>query len=130
MFEFFKSPKAVNKAVDGLYDGIDAAIYTQEEKMADIKEMYKLYEPFKHIQRVIVLAVVPPYMLCWLITFLTSFFADVEVQKALLGGRIGDVVLAIVSFYFLGGAAEGTLRGVKALRTKISAKLEKKDDKA
>jgi hypothetical protein len=65
------------------------------------------------------MAVVPPYVLAWFVTFMVSFSeASTVTQEALLEGRMGDLVLAIVGFYFLGGAAEGSMRAVNWFKGK------------
>jgi hypothetical protein len=117
--KLFGSTKVISKGVDGIYNGVDKLVYTDEEKADNFRLMMKIYEPFKLAQRFMMMIVCPPYVLAWFITFIVSFFANVEAQKAMLEGRMGDLVLAIASFYFLGGAAEGTMRGVNWLKGKI-----------
>jgi hypothetical protein len=43
----FSSPSVIKKAADGIYNGVDAAIYTDQEKAAGFMGMLKGYEPFK-----------------------------------------------------------------------------------
>lgn len=117
--KLFGSTKVISKGVDGIYNGVDKLVYTDEEKADNFRLMMKIYEPFKLAQRFMMMIVCPPYVLAWFITFIVSFFTNVEAQKAMLEGRMGDLVLAIASFYFLGGAAEGTMRGVNWLKGKI-----------
>lgn len=96
-------------------DGIDKIVYTDEEKVDNKLLLLRAYEPFKLAQRFLMLIVGIPYMLCWLITFLLSFFTsiDMESQIALLDGRIGDVFLIIAGFYFGGGLVEGGIKAIK-----------------
>lgn len=107
----FGNSNVVTKAADGIYDGLDAAIYTDEEKVENRKAFLKLYEPFKIAQRLLALIFGVPYALGWFITFICSFFVDdVTYQLELLSGPMGEVVLAIVAFYFLGGVVNGIPR--------------------
>lgn len=124
----------VKKAADGLYNGLDAAFYTDEEKQDNFKSIIKLYEPFKLIQRVIARYVTVAFLSVWAICtlmFSASIFADPcmvsEVCKAMqlkdtaielaeLNIRmLGTPFLAINSLYFGGGFLEG---GIKAYKDK------------
>ena len=91
------------KVISGVVDGIDKVFYTDEEKAENFRLMLKLYEPFKIAQRFLALTFGVPYSLAWFITFGASFVVDVSAQLTLLSGTMGQIVLAIVAFYFLGG---------------------------
>lgn len=101
----FGTENVVNKVVDGIYDGLDASIYTAEEVVSDRKQLLKLYEPFKLAQRLIALTFCIPYMLAWSVTFFASFFIDVKGQVDMLLSPVGPatIVAVIVGFYFYGG---------------------------
>ena len=105
----FGSTKIINAGIDGL----DAIIFTDEEKSRAKQEFLKLYEPFKLAQRYLAVIFSVPYVLAWIITFFASFFIDTAKQFELLNGDIGSIVFAIVSFYFLGGVASGILKSRK-----------------
>jgi len=93
---------------DRVLDGIDAIVYTEEEKVENRKTFLKLYEPFKIAQRLLALIFGVPYALAWFITFIYSFYTeDVARQLELLSGTMGEIVLAIIAFYFLGGVVNG-----------------------
>lgn len=130
--KLFGSENVVNKAVDGIYNGTDAVFYTDEEKAAnfnrvlDLKtKMLRAYEPFKIAQRFIALFTGIPFVtihvivvLAWIVSIFTIGSSDAykfvfdqlklvaEWNNATLGEPFGYIVI----FYFLGGAAEGTLR--------------------
>ena len=116
----FGSDKAIEAGTNGIINGVDKMFYTTEEKADNFARMMTLYEPFKLGQRVIATILVPPWALAWMITFIVSFFHDTARQEALLGGRMGDAVTVVVAFYFMGGMAEGTVRAVHSLKTRIS----------
>jgi hypothetical protein len=97
----------------------DKLFHTAEEKADHYLNVMKMYEAFKLAQRLIAMTVLPPYVLAWFVTFLVSFSSvKIEAQQAMLEGRMGDLVLAIVGFYFLGGAAEGSMRAINWFKAK------------
>jgi hypothetical protein len=96
-----------DKVIDAGISGIDSIFYTDEEKAENKKAFLKLYEPFKVAQRYLALVFSIPYVMMVLITFIASFFREVETQIDLLTGDIGTVVGIIVGFYFLGGSLSG-----------------------
>ena len=102
----FSSESVVDKTVNGIYDGIDKVVYTAEEKADNRQQLLKLYEPFKIAQRFLALIFGIPYVLAWFVTFIMSFYIDVNAQLALLDGKIGLIVVSIVTFYFGGGMLE------------------------
>ena len=109
--KLFGSNKVIEKMGEGIYNGIDKAIYTPEEQIENRLKSLAAYEPFKIAQRLLALVFTIPYALAWIITFIASFFIDVADQQAvLLNGNMGQIVLAIVGFYFLGGVVNGIKR--------------------
>ena len=98
------------KVIDSGMKAIDMIIYTEEEKakMEVVKskvkiDLLKAYEPFKIAQRLLALIFGIPYAMAWVATFIASFFMEVGAQLEILGGTMGEIVLAIIAFYFLGG---------------------------
>jgi len=53
--KLFGSDKAISKAVDGVYDGMDKLILTPEERLDNFNKQLSLYEPFKVAQRYLAL---------------------------------------------------------------------------
>jgi len=108
----------------GLYDGIDKAVFTDEEK-ADMKiktaqhflNLLKAYEPFKLARRFLALTVTIPYVFVWLISAGMFVWGGstgdnniVEVSKELAKWNnevLGMPVALILGFYFSGGMVEG-----------------------
>ena len=108
-----------DKIIDAAVNAGDKMFYTSEEKADDYLRVMQMYTAFKVAQRLIAMAVIPPYVLAWFVTFLVSFSdRAIAEQQALLEGRMGDLVLAIVGFYFLGGAAEGSMRAINWFKKK------------
>ncbi len=103
---------------------IDNAFHTDQEKaeeglarMSLKVALLKAYEPFRVAQRFLAIIFSVPYVSAWLTAFTMSCFGlDVSAQERLLDGTIKDVVWTIVAFYFFGGAAEGTVRGISAYK--------------
>jgi hypothetical protein len=93
--------------VEGGMKGIDKAIFTDEEKKDIHLKMLTLYEPFKIAQRVIA------FFFCGLFGFafvlylgLITFHFELEasnVLDAVSEFYLGQITLAVVSFYFGGG---------------------------
>ncbi len=102
-----------NKIIDAGIDGIDAMVFTDEEKSNAKMQFLKLYEPYKLAQRYLALIYSIPYAIGWLITFIASFFTDVALQIELLKGDAFYINIVILSFYFGGGAAEGIVKQIK-----------------
>ncbi|MGJ8685853.1 MAG: hypothetical protein ACSHWQ_00130 [Spongiibacteraceae bacterium] len=100
-----------DKVIEAGINGLDAVVFTAEEKASAKLALLKAYEPFKIAQRLLAITFGVPYALAWTITFISSFWFEVSKQLALLSGDMGNIVMAIVGFYFLGGAAESLLRG-------------------
>lgn len=96
-----------DKIIDAGINGIDAIFYTDQEKAENKKAFLKLYEPFKVAQRYLALIFSIPYVTAWLITFVASFWLNVDKQIELLTGDIGTIVGIIIGFYFLGGSLAG-----------------------
>lgn len=128
----FGSADTVNKISDGIYDGLDAAIYTDEEKAKhklDKTELairlLKVYEPFKLAQRLLALLFSIPFVLIGFLAcvcFMASLFihgastaheAIYSQLKTLIELDIqlfGQPCSIILGFYFLGGAGEGMIK--------------------
>ena len=108
--KIFGSDKAISKAIDGAYEGMDKLILTPEERLDNFNAQLKLYEPFKLAQRYLALVFCVPYAVGWMLTFFASFITDTTAQSELLSGTIGHIVLAIVAFYFCGGVVTSLKR--------------------
>ena len=105
------------KIIDAGINGIDAMVFTDEEKSSAKMAFLKLYEPYKLAQRWLMTFICMPYMALWFITG-CILVADVFVVKVLSTDRLTDFLLhkyvgsafvVVISFYFGGGAAEGII---------------------
>jgi|ETNvirenome_6_30_1030629.scaffolds.fasta_scaffold00622_6 hypothetical protein len=112
------SPNNATKVVDGIYNGLDKAFYTDEEKAEDkIKiETFKveakmkllpLYEPFKIAQRVIAITFTINFILAFWIGVGLLCFSNDQLLKSYLDlisvFSLGWIMSAIVAWYFTGG---------------------------
>ena len=113
MMGFFSRLFGSDKIIDAGVNGIDAMIFTDEEKSNAKMQFLKLYEPYKLAQRYLALIYSIPYALGWLVTLIASFFIDVALQIELLKGDAFYINIVILSFYFGGGAASGVVEKLK-----------------
>lgn len=126
----FGSENVIKKAADGIYNGVDAAVYTDQEKASGFLNLLKHYEPFKIAQRLLALVVVSPYVVVWVLCALmlvTVPFVDpllgknIEEAARTLGSlnndTLGTPVALILAFYFGGGALEGVVGRFKSKPT-------------
>lgn len=119
--KLFGSDEVIKKTTEGIFSGVDKAILTNEEKLDYNLAVMGMYEAFKVAQRLLALIFGIPYALAWFVTFVVSFFQDVTQQILLLKGTMGEIVLAIVAFYFLGGVANGYI----SIRDRVLGKKKK-----
>lgn len=111
------------KIVDGIYDGVDKMIYTDEEKKDNHAKFLALYEPFKVAQRYLSLVFSVPFALLHTLAFSlrmalwdnAALQASMKIIQGDINDSLGLIVLTIVGFYFTGGVVEG---GIKAFKSK------------
>jgi len=107
------SPRTAEKAVDGIYNGIDNMFYTDEEKaVAQQKRidtklgLLPLFEPFKIAQRVIAISFTANFIIAFWVGIAIYFFKP-ELLDGYLGiviaFKIGWIMMAIITWYFTGG---------------------------
>ena len=118
------STNAADKAVDGIYNGIDNMFYTEEEKAVARQKIFdtkikiaKALEPFKVAQRAIALSFTLNFILAfWAIGVMMYFDINVDKYIELVGVfNFGWIMMSIVAFYFTGGLTDV----VKASKKKI-----------
>lgn len=119
--KLFGSDTVVEKTVNGIYNGLDKMVYTDEEKKENHKTFLQLYEPFKVAQRYLAMTFSIPFAVLHIGAFSLrmAFWDSEELQSSMkliqgdLNDTLGMIVLTIVGFYFAGGVIEG---GVKAFK--------------
>lgn len=135
--KLFGSDTVIKKATEGIYNGVDSAFFTNQEKAGHFLNLLKAYEPFKLAQRLLMLVMTVPYVLVWItcamLIVASAFFGNdcvvypnVVTQCAnplsetaktlgeLNNETLGTPVALILAFYFGGGAVEGVVTKLKA----------------
>tara|TARA_R110001632_G_scaffold3822_1_gene16755 strand:+ start:320 stop:682 length:363 start_codon:yes stop_codon:yes gene_type:complete len=109
-----------DSVIDAGINGIDALVFTDEEKSTAKMKFLKLYEPYKIAQRWLMLFVCVPYVSLWSLTgviYLIDIFTPRELDTSrmmlFLNGDVGSSFIIIVAFYFGGGAVEGIFSRLK-----------------
>lgn len=136
MGRLFGSENVIKKATEGVYNGVDSAFFTNQEKAGHFLGLLKAYEPFKLAQRMLMLVMTVPYVLVWIVCavlIVASAFVgndcivypNVITQCAnplsetaktlgeLNNETLGTPVALILAFYFGGGAVEGVVARMK-----------------
>ncbi|WPH64033.1 hypothetical protein vBVpP1_31 [Vibrio phage vB_VpP_1] len=120
--KLFGNSDSVSKLTNGIYNGVDKAFFTDEEKKEAFIKMLKLYEPFKLAQRYMMLIVGIPFV------GVHTIVAGLRVHAAYQGEAFASIsenlgtalvpfndalsipFAVICAFYFGGGAFEGFIR--------------------
>lgn len=107
----FKSSDIVNAVIKSG----DALVFTDEERAEVHLKQLEAYTPFKLVQRWMVMAVVPAYMVMVLILFGCTLaeIGDLEAAGGVLTGYVGFAFVSIITFYTGCGAAEGIVNKFK-----------------
>ncbi len=109
---FFSNLLGTDGVVEGIKDGIDKAVLTDEERLDYQLKMLKGYEPFKIIQRYLALATAGMFsfvLLIQSILFLLGLkFVDLQNKAAEFGKlesveMVGWAFIAVMGLYFSGG---------------------------
>ena len=119
----FGTDEVISTATKGVYNGLDKAFYTSEERAGDFLALLKAYEPFKLIQRLLALMVGLPYVSVYLLSmalFTSSLFmTPCQEEKDCIAHRVeagskkmatmnnetlGTPFAIIMALYFGGGA--------------------------
>jgi len=124
--KLFGSDDVIEKAADGIYNGIDKLVYTDEEK-AEMRlksaksflALLKAYEPFKLAQRFLALTIAIPYVTIWVLSaIMLAIGGYLEVDTAITTAKdlarynnetLGQPLSIIIAFYFTGGMLEGAI---------------------
>lgn len=118
MFKILAKLFSPKKLGDSIISGVDKVILTNEEKIDYMKELLKLYEPYKLAQRILAIMFGGVFLLIHLISaiahiiyVLNEWDATKVIELYVYNNEnLGLIVLMITSFYFAGGVLEGTIR--------------------
>ena len=119
MFGLFQSKDTEKSIVDGLINGIDSVVLTDQERIqfnqrkidliikgAEIKtEQLKLFEPYKVTQRIIALLTFVPFIIILIIAFYLRVSGQTELATAVfkdINENLVTLVMMIASFYYAG----------------------------
>lgn len=117
MFKILAKIFNPGKLGESIISGVDKAILTNEEKIDYMKEMLKLYEPYKLAQRILAIMFSTAFLFVHVLTAITHFIytlreLDTTLIKQLYtynNDSLGMIVLMVMSFYFAGGVLEGSI---------------------
>jgi len=113
MFGNLFTSNTAEKAVDGIYNGIDKTFYTDEEKAIAVQKqidtklkLLPLFEPFKLAQRYIAISFTVNFLVAFwvgvgLFVFKPEFFDGFITIVTTF--KLGWIMGAIVTWYFTGG---------------------------
>ena len=117
--KLFGSDTAIEKTADGIYNGIDMAIYTDEEKAIALQKKQEFYvnilkahEPFKLAQRFLAMIYSIPYVSIVIYCVVVNDMIRLNVVHDALGTQN----LIILGFYFGGGAFEGIIKAKAGIK--------------
>ena len=127
--KLFGSESVIKKAAEGVYNGVNYAFHTDQEKAEHFLKLLKAYEPFKLAQRFIALIIAVPFVVVWTLCALMIVVsalmepclseavcrssAVLESARLLADWNnetLGEPLSVVLFFYFCGGAAEGAIR--------------------
>lgn len=122
MFSWLGNILGSSTVVNGIKDGIDKSILTDEERLDYQKELLKAYEPFKIIQRILAFVVTGLFALVLVIEVSLTIIGAMWIDSAILAvemvnklesvGMLGYSFMAIMSLYFSGGVIS-SFKGLK-----------------
>ena len=105
--KIFGSTKIVNAGIAS----IDALVFTPQEKSEAKLELLKHYEPFKIAQRYLAIMFAGQFLItfnvCLVLTLMGNHAMVTSVLSLVVAFSLGEIMLVIVGFYFLGGVVSG-----------------------
>lgn len=114
--KLFGSDDVIKKGVDGVYNGLDKLVFTDEEKTDRFDRLLVLYQPFKLIQRFLVISFCTPFILFHSIVIACEILGlqgDWSAAFDMVNGAFGYPVSAAVTLYLTGGLLEGGIKAYK-----------------
>lgn len=121
MFSFLGKIFGSDKIMDAGIKGIDALVFTPEEKAKLHLDFLKQYEPFKLAQRYLAIMFSGVYLFVYLVAIsiwlIGAFSSSIEMQGFYMATAfelakwntetLGTAVALIIGFYFAGGVISG-----------------------
>ncbi|UTT85784.1 hypothetical protein LZI70_05950 [Vibrio pelagius] len=102
--KIFGSESSINKGLEALTNTGDAMFFTDEEKAKHKLALLKAYEPFKLVQRYIVLLFTIPYVALHVMVILGCMHGyDWKPLGEMTNEAFGYPVLAAIGLYLTGG---------------------------
>lgn len=109
--KIFGSDSAIKSGMDLIANTGDALVFTDEEKSKQKIELLKAYEPFKLIQRFLVLLFCVPYVLFYSIVIIGGFYGvDFKDMTPIINDAFQYPVLGAVGLYLTGGLIPSKFR--------------------
>ena len=107
----FGSGDVITKGLDLIDDAYTSDVEMLEAKTTQKTDLLKAYAPFKIAQRYLALMFGGTYLLTYALVMTMVFTGrDVtDVKSVMAEFQIGWIMLTIIGFYFMGGAAEGIM---------------------
>lgn len=106
----FGSGKVIEKGLDLA----DKAFFTDQEKSENFERLMKIYEPFKLIQRIMVITFCVPFAILHSIVIIGCMFGmDWLSISSIINDAFGYPVAAAVTLYLGGGVLEGGINAYK-----------------
>ncbi|MBD1567951.1 MULTISPECIES: hypothetical protein [Aliivibrio] len=109
--KIFGSDSAIKSGMDLIANTGDALVFTDEEKSKQKIELLKAYEPFKLIQRFLVLLFCVPYVLFYSIVIIGELYGyDFKNITPIINDAFQYPVLGAVGLYLTGGLIPSKFR--------------------
>ncbi|MEH0742542.1 hypothetical protein H4F05_13595 [Vibrio cholerae] len=103
----FGSPSFIDKSLEALTDTGDAMFFTNEEKAKHKLALLKAFEPFKLVQRYIVLLFTIPYVLLHSMVVIGCMHGfEWHPISEMINEAFGYPVLAAIGLYLTGGVVK------------------------
>lgn len=98
-------------------DLIDAACYTEEERLHQKVQLLRAYEPFRLTQRLLALLFCFTFLSLLVVLLFLSFWCDISYQLTFIEryvtSELVQPISIILGFYFAGGMLEGVFHTAK-----------------
>lgn len=109
--KIFGTDSAIKSGLDLIANTGDALVFTDEEKSKQKVELLKAYEPFKLIQRFLVMLFCVPYVAFYSVVIVGAFYGyHFEDVTSIINDAFQYPVLGAVGLYLTGGLIPAKFR--------------------